>query len=529
MGKTKEQVMGDIVKQSIRNIICIDDDFVEPYEVTDSHHKESELSGRMYRALSTECECAVTMVSYNLKISLEYLEKKMKQKDLLIIDWELTQPLHPEHTIHVIDCALRNNIPYICIYTNEQNTEGIEDTLKAYYSGHSKEEVKQASESCEELGIFKDDFASITKQSFSSAQADVRPLKNKLKELGIEVDRNQFNYEKTDEWYKLYLDWYGYILPSEKEYVADKKSHVLEVDGKKFFFFSKNLNCVQDTVDMISPEHIISRIVENIVESPDSIKDGICLYYSNRFQEALTRRPNILGDISGHAFAYYAKSLLEEDGQDEFELFIKGLFKQELEQQLDIQNAVIPELLAKELITVASQITASLIINELIQLNAKININGTLSSMNHTLSFGDVFKYNAGTRNRYLLCVTAKCDCRRPEKINKNYIFISGEKCKSGKALENAEKEYFSFLHNRDKEFIAVEWKKKLNTIYIPDNNVAKGKGLIGNLMGKEFEMEFICSLKENYAQRMANMAYADSNRVGISLAHLPETSASED
>lgn len=51
MGKTKEQVMGDIVKQSIRNIICIDDDFVEPYEVTDSHHKESELSGRMYRAL----------------------------------------------------------------------------------------------------------------------------------------------------------------------------------------------------------------------------------------------------------------------------------------------------------------------------------------------------------------------------------------------------------------------------------------------------------------------------------------------
>ena len=65
--------------------------------------------------------------------------------------------------------------------------------------------------------------------------------------------------------------------------------------------------------------------------------------------------------------------------------------------------------------------------------------------------------------------------------------------------------------------------------IYIPDNNVAKGKGLIGNLMGKEFEMEFICSLKENYAQRMANMAYADSNRVGISLAHLPETSASED
>ena len=47
--------------------------------------------------------------------------------------------------------------------------------------------------------------------------------------------------------------------------------------------------------------------------------------------------------------------------------------------------------------------------------------------------------------------------------------------------------------------------------------------------MGKELEMEFICSLKENYAQRMANMAYADSNRVGISLAHLPETSANED
>lgn len=528
MEKTKEQILGDIVKQSIRNIICIDDDFLEPYEVVDSNAKGLELSGRMYTALSTECECAVTMVSYNLKNTWEYLEKKMKQKDLLIIDWELTQPVRPEYTIGIINCALKNEIPYICIYTNEQNTEGIEDALKAYYSGHFKEEVKQISEICEKLGILKDEFVNIIKGCFSGSKNNIQPLKKKMIELGIEIDQEQFNYENSEEWYKLYLDWCSYLLPSEREYVANKKSNGLEVNGRKFFFFSKNLNNEQDTSDMISPEHIISKIAQNIIESPGSIMDGICLYYSNQFQEVLTHRAKILGDISFDAFAYYAKILLEEEGWDEFELFIKGLYKQELEQQIDIQNALIPELFAKELLARADRITASLIINDLIQLNAKININGTLSNMNHTISFGDVFKYKDGNEECYLLCVTAKCDCGRPEKINNNYIFIRGIKCKSGKALENAEKEYFSFLYYEDKKSIAVEWKKKLNTIYILDYKIIKGRTLQGNLMGKDCELEFICTLKENYTQRMANMAFADGNRVGISLAHLPETPANK-
>lgn len=529
MGKTKEQVLGDIVKRSIRNIICIDDDFLEPYEKEVGKTKTMEFSSRMYTALSTECECAVTMVAYNSKSTPENLEKKMKQKDLLIIDWELTQPVRPEYTIDVINCALENEIPYICIYTNEQNTENIESIVKTYYSGHFKEEVKQISEMCEELGVFKDEFADIAKRCFSGSSGNILPLKNKMKDLGIEVDQKRFNYENSEEWYKLYLAWFGYLLPSKKEYVAKHIDNGVEVNGKKFFFFSKNLNSGRDTSGIISPEHIISKITENIIESPNSIIDGICLYYSNQFQETLIRRANILGDISLDAFAYYAKSLLEDEGRDEFELFIKGLYKQELEQQIDIQNALIPEVLSKELLARVDQVTVSFIINELIQLNAKINVNGTLSKMDHSISFGDVFKYKGENGDCYLLCVTAKCDCRRPEKISNNYIFIHGAKCKSGKALENAEKEYYSFLHDTGKNFIAIEWRKKLNTIYIQDYKIIIGKTVQGNLMGKECELEFICSLKENYAQRMANMAFADGNRVGISLAHLPETSANND
>lgn len=528
MEKTKE-LMGDIVKQSIRNIICIDDEFTEPYEKVEADRKGLELSGKMYTALSTECECAVTMVSYHPGDTLEYLEKKMKQKDLLVIDWELTQSKRQEATIGVLNSALENRIPYICIYTNEQDTKGIEDILRAYYSGHDQKEVKRISELCENMGILKDEFVSIAKECFGGSRKDVKPLKAKMDELGIKVDKEQFNYDKPEEWYKLYLQWHGYILPPEKKFVADRECSGLEVDGRKFFFFTKNMGIVQNKPNVISPENIISEIVENIVQSPDSIKDGICLYYSNQFQEVLARRPNIFGDISYDAFAYYAKCLWEEDGQDAFELFIKGLYKQELEQQIDIKNAVVPKELSEELMKKEKQKGANLIPNELVQLNAKININGTLSEMDHCLSFGDVFQYSEGNGNGYLLCVTAKCDCRRPKKINNNYLFICGKKCNRDKALINAEKDYFSFLQDLDKKFITVEWNKKLNTVYIKDNMVMRGKEIEGNWMGEKCALKYICSLKDNYTQRMANMAYADGSRVGISLAHLPETSASTD
>ena len=124
----------------------------------------------------------------------------------------------------------------------------------------------------------------------------------------------------------------------------------------------------------------------------------------------------------------------------------------------------------------------------------------------------------------YWLCITAKCDCRRPEKISNNYIFIGGESCKDKRAIVEAEKQYFSYVEietEKNSNVISVEWYSKISSIYITDNKVKRGCTIQGSIRGAQKEFKYIGNVKENFAQRMANRAFADGNRVGISLAKM--------
>jgi prepilin-type processing-associated H-X9-DG protein len=50
---------------------------------------------------------------------------------------------------------------------------------------------------------------------------------------------------------------------------------------------------------------------------------------------------------------------------------------------------------------------------------------------------------------------------------------------------------------------------------------VKRGKIIQGNIRDMQKNFKYIGNVKENFAQRMANMAFADGNRVGISLAKM--------
>ena len=50
---------------------------------------------------------------------------------------------------------------------------------------------------------------------------------------------------------------------------------------------------------------------------------------------------------------------------------------------------------------------------------------------------------------------------------------------------------------------------------------MSRGVEIRGNLKGNDRHFIYLGNVKENYAQRMANMAFADGNRVGVSLAKL--------
>ena len=86
------------------------------------------------------------------------------------------------------------------------------------------------------------------------------------------------------------------------------------------------------------------------------------------------------------------------------------------------------------------------------------------------------------------------------------------------------EKQYFSYVEietEKNSNVISVEWYSKISSIYITDNKVKRGCTIQGSIRGAQKEFKYIGNVKENFAQRMANRAFADGNRVGISLAKM--------
>jgi hypothetical protein len=120
------------------------------------------------------------------------------------------------------------------------------------------------------------------------------------------------------------------------------------------------------------------------------------------------------------------------------------------------------------------------------------------------------------------LNITAHCDCLRPQGINYNFHFVSGEGASLETALKkvNDEDQFYSFLI-RNNDPLCISWKTKPFTIFIPEERRSFSSNQpIKVKIGKEFKYLFYeGTLLENYTQRIANKAFSHASRVGVDLA----------
>lgn len=525
MGNTNE-VLENIVKQSIRNVICIDDGLLEPY-CGEGDALKVDFSKEMFDGISNTCQCSVTMVQYKGDETERLIEEKLNEKDLMILDWELTATGQIKKPLKVIDSALNKNIPYICIYTNSKDLKEISDHIEKYYSGYNVQMAENAAEIWEKEGLMKEEFIDDIKRCFED-KANIPKLLKKVQELCPEIDTSSCNYRKIENWIPVYLKWENYLLPEETKFIAkrvDGKDTVLNVDGKMIFVFSKKKSD-DDTDKAISPEQIVPAIAESMVLKPNSIMDCIWLYYSNCYCRAVYKRPQFFKDISYEGFAYHVGKIVESEDM-ELESFFKEIFNEELLDILNSQDISIPAGIVDKILEDNRNNINRACYRDLVKLNERLTINRRYSECEHKIAFGDVF-YCIDAESglcEYWLCITAKCDCARPEeKIRNNYIFIGGRYVGDSVALTQAEIDYYSFINalEPDRENpICIQWGSKINSIYIEQNVVIRGKEIVGNLKGVEKHFVYLGNVKENYAQRMANMAFSNGNRVGVSLAKL--------
>jgi hypothetical protein len=137
------------------------------------------------------------------------------------------------------------------------------------------------------------------------------------------------------------------------------------------------------------------------------------------------------------------------------------------------------------------------------------------------IRFGDIFKIeNLSDEEEYILSITPHCVCLDACKIDNNFYFIKSESVSTNlsSALKKIEIEHYSFI-NSDSELKAIKWGEcKPFTSYIKQNDL---ENLVTYYMDKKIDLKYITTLKENFAQRIANKSFNYGMSIGIDLPNL--------
>ena len=106
------------------------------------------------------------------------------------------------------------------------------------------------------------------------------------------------------------------------------------------------------------------------------------------------------------------------------------------------------------------------------------------------------------------------------EKLNNNLYFVEGHKNNLKKCLEEGDSGFNSFIKkDKNPEIIPIKWKNKPYTIYISSDQNNINKDIEIEIGRKQYKMKYLCTLKDNYVQRITNKAFSYPLRVGIFFA----------
>lgn len=511
-----------IVRDSLQYVACIDDDFVDPYEaLMDS--EALDFTKKMYTTIEDTCGCHVEMLRYCKDINPDRVTKCLSNKDLLILDWELLDQ-HYMPALEILAKARALSMPFVCIYTNIPDVENICGIISSYFSGYSLSEVNDICDKWLDAGVMEADFKTDVLDLFPAEKPNLKRIIARIKEIyGDDVQSlESLNYKNPRSWYPLWLKWSNVTLPNEKLPCAVKVANgTLSIEGMIVCCLSKMASQEKNAVDIAD---LIPSIAKQITNVPNSIFDVIWLYYSNALRTVLQERTQFFAGIDEKALGYVSKELLSQ-GECIFNEWMKALFQDEIMDRFDGVNIELPPEVLRDIIEKYGDVQPRDFAEALVALNEKIMVNHIYSKKKHNIDFGDVFVTTEGGEEIYWMCVTAKCECLRPEnKIEYNYLFIKGKRMpRAVTALSAAESAYRSFIKNEE-ELVSIEWKPKLVSVYFKEgDNVAYSVGAKtqGIYKGITLSYTYLCNVKENYAQRMANASFAEGNKVGITLAQI--------
>jgi hypothetical protein len=545
-------VASSIVREAINSAIYIDDKVLLPYE-------DAAPDAGMFRpdkifSSFRDNNCSLDIYRYD-RGDFENLERLLySNRDLLILDWHLDSDdednMRP--TFEIMNKAIgAKNLHFCVIYTTEKLGELHEKVIYnigSYFSGLTsriKATGKEAFENwVDSFGLAEGEtlditnrLSELTKQFFFDFKdkAQNKKVSKEILDLINEFsNRDQFieflnGLDLPTTVYKAQLLCLGFVL-NQCEVPEEANQQPIELSPDKNTVRVNHLY-VKAYSKGTNGDGLYEDFKLALINDSNLFLTLLGLELRNRFRESSGFIVNDLEGVSNLAFFFHRKSHFEGH-EGLFNEFLKDIWKDQvgsflLEKNISLFD-VIDEFgrsinIDQELLGFNKSVEVHR--RALAQLNFVYNRLAAIRKTNDEIRFGDVFYFDVeGSARVFLLCVTPHCDCLRPGKIKNMFFFIEGKEIGIAAGVEKSDGDYISFIKNSG-DLTCIDWTNgtddcKPFTLYLPNHRM-QGEDMVvmASVLGEDRNLVYLCSLKENYAQRIANKGFSYPLRVGIDFA----------
>lgn len=556
----------DILNSSINNAIFIDEKAKDFYSGKDLNPNiaEEKLSFELFDTFKKNGKnLAVHKFEKSNLEDPNIIEYLFKGKDLILLDWELAELAGQEYSLNLLNKAV--STPYInfcCIYSSSTNFNDIPLFLDGFFSGLTKEDFENIKN---EYSFFETDdlkevlntdedktirFIKENKVDFDNFP--IEHLKNKSKSFLLRLIHISLNIEK-------------FILPAH----AVTEYEVLNTGDNSFMINNTFVLTLKKDFEADSDiTKLLKRISDIIVKNRGSFFQLLGLEMQSVFNSNERFIDEAILKSSTEALFQFRNHINDDKT---FATVIKKLL---IEQAtLKLRTAKL-ELLKPDFLDFKSQELGNKVPthDDLFNLNVfynSVTVKGLHPESIPNLNFGDVFVDEKGN---YYLCVTALCDCYDPNKIQGNYYFVIGKVFKNiDIALRLGDTAFINFLPNNTavywgnlesakfaeiekqkagesmeayrirkltneiegyKQFLYKPFYVKPQVFNVENNKLIDNKLRMWDISNKYseeeikqnincFNLTYITTLRNDYAQRIANHAFGHPARVGVDFIKL--------
>lgn len=525
-----EQKAQEIIRTSIKSAIFIDE------KARTFFQDSSDLKGENEELISVQLfnkfkEAGISLAIHQYKINDEnddILKNYLFQdRDLVLLDWNLAGDSGQEYSLKLLsDIIERPHIHFCTIYTSESGADidSVFKNILSYFSNEIEENYNIFRESLElEEGIMEikdalidininrdsDDLGNKIGKLFKSKTKEIK----KIKEITGRTDNLEAIIIAS-----IALD---NTLKCDK---ALKSPMITSFENKTIVIQNTIINILNKNEN--EPTVLIENISKDIVSSKSSFTQLLGLEMQSIFSESSAFIDENLLNFSKEGLIYHRENYKKDSIGHYFPEFIKEIMVEKA--KLNIRSKSLSLLDDTFLDSLNKGIKPD--IGELLSMNTFYN-----SSKLHNdnkLNFGDVFKVEG--IDEYYICITALCDCLRPEKINNSFFFAKGNLMNKEKAVQLGDTAFLSYLNNET----VVSWTDvisidddlhKFSPVYIKplsftvfntkfnenqELSLSFIDGENGNI--KSIQVKYITTVKANYTQRIANHAFSHPIRIGV-------------